>query len=195
MAAGLVAIGAVLNVTVAWTCALLVDLGHQRVDELYGDIGDEHHWEVYRWKGIAGTRILSRCWTSFAPGPYNHGDPSDLLARWGRIETPADPLPPSRSEIDEGWGVPMRSMGCHMTEQWSAEADKSFSRTGIFTLRALKGPGDRSVYLPLRPLWLGFALNTIVYALVVIAIRGVVRDVVRAIRYTPPRHAVHAHPR
>ena len=86
-------------------------------------------------------------------------------------------------------------MGCHVTMQWSDDGDKSFSRTGIFTMRASKGPGNRSVHLPLRPLWLGFALNTIAYALVVIAIRGVVRDVVRAIRYTPPRHAVHAHPR
>ena len=194
MAACLAAIGASLNVAVAWTCALTVDLGQQSVDELYTDIGLEHHWEVYRWKGLSGTRVLSRCWTGFAPGPYNHGDPADLVASWGRTETPTEPLAPSLSEIDDGWGVPLRSMGTYVTVQWSADGEKSFSRTGIFTLRSSAGAGERGVYLPLLPLWLGFLGNTIAYALVVIAIRGAVRDLVRAIRYTRPRHALHAHP-
>ncbi len=194
LAAGLVAIGAVLNVTVAWTCAAVVDLGHQSVEELYTDIGDEYHWEVYRWKNAWGTRVLSRCWRGFASGPYNHGNPADLVASWGWIETPVDPVAPSRSEIDDGWGVPLRSMGCHVTVQWSDDGEKSFSRTGVLTMRSAAGAGDRGIYLPLRPLWLGFAGNTIAYALVVIAIRGAVRDLVRAIRYTRPCHAVHAHP-
>ena len=194
MATGLVAIGAVLNVAVAWACAAAVDLGRQSVHRLYTDIGDEHHWEVYRWKCIWGTRVMSRCWTGPGPGSDNYGNPADLVASWGWIETPVAPLAPSRSEIDDGWGVPLRSMGCHVTVQWSDDGEKSFSKTGVFTMRASTGPGNHGVYLPLRPLWLGFAGNTIVYALVVIAVRGAVRDLVRAIRYTPPRHAVHAHP-
>jgi hypothetical protein len=194
MAAGLAAIGAVLNLAVAWTCAVTVDLGQQSVAELYTDVGLDHHWEVYRWKGLSGTRVLSRCWKGFAPGPYNHGDPADLVTSWGRIETPAEPLAPSLSEIDDGWGVPLRSMGSYVTVQWNDDGEKSFSRTGIFTLRSSAGAGGRGVYLPLLPLWLGFLGNTIVYALVVIAIRGAVRDLLRAIRYTRPRHALHAHP-
>ncbi len=194
MAAGLAAIGAVLNLAVAWTCAVTVDLGQQSVDELYTDVGVDHHWEVYRWKGLSGTRVLSRCWKGFAPGPYNHGDPADLVTSWGRIESPAEPLAPSLSEIDDGWGVPLRSMGSYVTVQWNDDGEKSFSRTGILTLRSSAGAGNRGVYLPLLPLWLGFLGNTIVYALVVIAIRGAVRDLLRAIRYTRPRHALHAHP-
>ena len=193
MAAGLVAIGAVLNVTVAWTSAATVDLGRQSVAELYTDIGDEHHWEVYRWEGLLGTRVLSRCWRGLTAGQYNQGNPADLLASWGWIETPAEPLAPSLSEIDDGWGVPLRSMGCHMTVLWSADGEKSYSRTGIFAIRPSTGFKGRGVYLPLRPLWLGFTANTIVYALVVVAIRGAVRDMVRAIRYTRPGHALHAH--
>ena len=94
MATGLVAIGAALNVAMAWTSALSVDLGHQSVAELYATVGDEHHWDVYRWKCISGTRVLSRCWLGFASGPYNHGDPADLVPHWSRIETPADQRTP-----------------------------------------------------------------------------------------------------
>ncbi len=169
------AVGAVLNLAVAWTCALTMDVGHGQVSELFAEVGSEHHWEVYRWDTIAGTRIMSRCWTGFAPGPYNHGDPADQLSGWGRIDTPTAPLPTARTEIDEGWGLPMRSMGCHFAVQWTADG-KDASDSGVLMFRASTGVGEPGLYVPLAPLWLGFALNTIVYGLVIIAVHGAVRD-------------------
>ena len=169
------AVGAVLNLAVAWTCALTIDLGHGQVSELFADVGPEHHWQVYRWDTIAGSRIMSRCWRGFAPGPFNHGLPAELLSGWGRIDTPTAPRPLARTEIDEGWGLPMRSMGCHFAVQWTTDGKDSLN-SGVLSFRASTGAGDRGLYLPLTPLWLGFALNTIVYALVIIAVRGAVRD-------------------
>lgn len=182
MATGLGVIGAVLNVAVAWTCAVTMDLGRGTISELHAEVGLEHSWEVYRWDNMAGTRVMSRCWRGFAPGPYNDGDPADLLTSWGRIVAPSEPLYPSRSEIDEGWGFPMRSVGCHYALQWTAGGDKSISETGVLKLRASTGPGDRGLYLPLKLLWRGFVLNTLVYALIIVAIHGAVRDGVRMIR-------------
>ncbi len=182
MATGLGVIGAVLNVAVAWTCAVTMDLGRGTISELYAEIGLEHSWEVYRWDNMAGTRVMSRCWRGFAPGPYNDGDPADLLTSWGRIVAPSDPLYPSRSEIDEGWGFPMRSVGCHYALLWTARGDRSATEAGVLKLRASAGPGDRGLYLPLKPLWRGFVINTLVYALVVVAIHGAARDVTRTIQ-------------
>ncbi len=181
-AAGLAACGAVLNIAVAWTCAATMDLGHGTVSELYAEVGTEHSWEVYRWDNVAGTRIMSRCWRGFAPGPYNHGDPATLLATWGRIVAPSEPLPASRSGVDEGWGLPMRSVGCYYDLLWTDQGEKSTSKAGVLRLRKSAGPGQRGLYLPVKPLWSGFVINTIVYALVVVAIHGVVRDIARAIR-------------
>ncbi len=182
MATGLGVFGAVLNIAVAWTCAVATDIGRGTISELYTEIGLEHSWEVYRWDNAAGTRVMSRVWRGFAPGPYNHGDPAGLLATWGRIDVPSEPLPPSHSEIDEGWGFPMRSVGCHFTLLWNDQGDRSTSQVGVLKLRASTGVGDRGLYLPLNLLWRGFVINTIVYALVIVAIHGVVRDVARAIR-------------
>ncbi len=170
------ALGAVLNLAVAWTCALTMDLGHGQVSELFADVGPDHHWEVYRWDTIAGTRIMSRCWKGFAAGPYNHGDPADHLSAWGEIRTPTAPMPPARSEIDEGWGLPMRSMGCYFVVQWTTDGESDSHHTGVLSFRKSSGVGDPALYLPMTPLWLGSVLNTIVYALVIVAVHGAVRD-------------------
>ena len=169
------ALGAVLNLAVAWTCALTTDLGHGQVSELFADVGQEHHWQVYRWDRTAGTRIMSRCWTGFAPGPFNHGDPAKLLSGWARIDTPTAPLARARTEVDEGWGLPMRSMGCHFAVQWTADG-KDAINIGVLSIRKSSGVGEASLYLPMTPLGLGFVINTIVYALVIIAVHGAVRD-------------------
>ncbi len=182
MATALGAIGAMLNIAVAWTCAVTMDLGRGTISELYAEIGDEHSWEVYRWDNLAGTRVMSRCWQGFAPGPYNDGDPSSLLTTWGRIVAPSEPLDASRSGIDEGWGFPMRSVGCHYALLWSDKGDKSASDVGVLKLRTSSGAGDRGLYLPLKLLWRGFIVNTLIYAITVVAIHGVIRDVARMIR-------------
>lgn len=170
------ALGLVANLAVAWMCALTIDVSHGQISELFADVGDEHHWEVYRWERFAGTRILSRCWSGFAPGPYNPGDPAALLSAWGKIDAPTAPLPRARTAVDEGWGLPMRSMGCHFAIQSTADGVVDSFNTGVLTLRKSAGVGEPGLYLPLTPLWLGFVLNTIVYALVIVAVHGAVRD-------------------
>jgi len=169
------ALGAVLNLAVAWSCALTTDLGHGQVSEVFADIPPEHHWEVYRWDTVAGTRIMSRCWTGFIPGDYNHGDPAEQLSGWGRIQTPTAPLAKSRTQIDEGWGLPMRSMGCAFAVQWTTDGKDSI-KTGVLSIRKSGGVGEPSLYLPMTPWWVGSVLNTIGYALVIVAVHGAVRD-------------------
>ena len=170
------AVAAVLNLTVAWGCALAFDLGHGQVSELFADVGPDHHWEVYRWDAFAGTRIMSRCWIGGAAGPFNHGDPADHLSFWGKIDRPTAPLPKFRSEIDEGWGLPMRSMGCYFTVQSTTDGEPESHRTGVLSFRKSTGIGNPALYLPMTPLWLGSAVNTIVYALVIVAVHGALRD-------------------
>lgn len=167
--------GLVLNPAVAWAFALLTDVSRSQVSEVYAELDGETHWEVYRWESMAGTRILSRCWSGIAPGPYNHGDPNDQLSGWGRIEEPVTPLPRALSEVDEGWGLPMRSMGCRFSVR-STDDGRDSHNSGVLSIRKSAAAGERGYYLPVIPLWPGFALNTIVYAMVIFAAHGAVRD-------------------
>lgn len=170
---GALALGAVINVAVAWGCATVLDLGHGRVSELYVELPGERHWEVFRWDNAAGTRVLSKCWTGFAPGPYNPGEPQDLLAWWGRIEPPDS----TGAAIDEGWGLPLRTMSLHTVTEAAPGRTVETPAIGVFRVTMPRGV----VHLPLVPVWGGFLVNTVVYALAVIVAWAAMRDLVRAI--------------
>jgi len=171
------ALGAVINVAVAWGCAAAFDLGHGRVSELYAELSGERHWEVYRWDNAAGTRVLSTCWTGFAPGPYNHGEPQDLLASWGRIEPPDS----TGAAIDEGWGLPLRTMSLHIVTESAPGHTAETPEIGVLRVTMPRSIGGTAVHLPVLPLWGGFLLNTVTYALAVAVAWAAIRDLVRAI--------------
>ena len=181
MIAGALSLGAVINVAVAWSSAMATDLRRGTMTELYAKLSDEHHWEVYRWNHAAGTRIFSKCWSGLASGPFNHGDPGELLASWGRIERPGT-APPSGAEIDEGWGLPLRSMSLHTVATRDDGGAIQTMTSAAIRLRKPQGFTRRGILLPLLPAWRGFVFNTIVYALAVVVIRAAVRDITRAIR-------------
>jgi hypothetical protein len=174
---GALALGAVINVAVAWCCAATLDLGHGRIGEVYAELPGERHWEVYRWDNAAGTRVLSKCWTGFAPGPYNHGEPRDLLASWGRIEPPDS----TGAAIDEGWGLPFRSMSLHAVTEPAPGRVIETPAIGLLRVTMPRSVGGPAVHLPLLPLWGGFLLNTVVYALAVVVAWAAIRDLVRAV--------------
>ena len=180
--AGLLAAGAALSVAVAWTSALTLDVSHGRLTELYTELGQEHHWEIYRWDNAPGTRVFSRTWYGFAPGPYNNGDPADLLASWGRTVPPDPDTPEVVSYIDEAWGFPFRSVACRTVSRPTPEGRHTTVSSHVLRLTKPRRPGGSSLYLPLRPVWGGLAVNSLLYALLVLVIYAVARDIRRAIR-------------
>jgi hypothetical protein len=180
--AALLVIGAALNVTTAWACALAVDIGDAPARELYAALGSENHWEVFRWDRGAGTRVMSYCWNGRAPAPCNPGRPETLLAHWGSIDPPEPAAPALVSRIDEAWGFPMRSMLGRFESRPTADGTASVTRRGVLSLRPAEPGGERGLYLPLIPIWTGFLVNTALYALVVLVACAGVRDLSRSAR-------------
>jgi hypothetical protein len=175
------AIGAVINVATAWSCALALDLGAAPTFELYTALGAEHHWEVFRWEDGPGTRVLSRCWSGTAPAPYNAGDPENLLPGWMDIDRPRPDAPEDISHIGEAWGYPMRSMSYRSVSRPLA-GKTSTATSGLVLLRSAERRGGRGLYLPVTPIWAGFSVNTLLYALVGLVVYAVARDLVRMVR-------------
>ncbi|MHC4422958.1 MAG: hypothetical protein ACYS1E_20550 [Planctomycetota bacterium] len=182
---GALALGAVINVAVAWGCAAAFDLGHGRISELYAELPGERHWEVFRWDNAAGTRVFSKCWTGFAPGPCNHGEPQDLLASWGRIEPPDL----TGAAIDEGWGLPLRTMSLHIVTEPAPGRAVETPAIGVLRVTMPRSVGGATIHLPALPLWGGFLLNTVIYALAVVVAWAAIRDLVRAIERRRARMA------
>jgi hypothetical protein len=178
----LLAIGAVINVATAWACALMFDIGAAPAWELYTPLGAEHHWEVFRWDGGPGTRVVSRCWAGLAPAPHNLGWPEELLPGWMSIDPPDRDAPVIVSRIGEAWGYPMRSMSCRSESRPAADGTMTTATSGVARLRPADRRGGRGLYLPLNPVWIGFSVNTALYALLGLVVCAAGRDLGRLVR-------------
>ncbi|MHC4414192.1 MAG: hypothetical protein ACYS0G_02790 [Planctomycetota bacterium] len=188
IASGLL-LGAVINVAVAWTCAAVVDLGGGTAKELYVPLAESHHWWVVRWDRAGGSRIFSRCWSGLAGGPYNEGDPERLLARWGHIERPDPDAPEPLTQVVEAWGLPSRALWLRAETRPASTGTATTSTAHVFRVRRAGPQGEGGISLPLEPVWLGFAVNTVLYALAVLVVTAVARDARRALRRPPGQRA------
>ncbi len=171
----LLPLGAVISVAVAWGGALTSNLAAGNLLELYAEIENGWHWEVYRWDTAMGTRLLSRSWEGMAPGPYNHGDPAALEPRWGAIPRPDRSAPQEQADVLEGWGFPFRALGCRASMRMDGDEFKTVT-TGVLDLRDPQVPGARGLYLPLHPLWGGLALDVLLAGLCTLVVYAMARD-------------------
>lgn len=178
----LLAVGAAINVAVAWIGALTVDIGAGVVSELYSPLPDDHHWEVFRWDNGPGNRIVSQCWSGPAPRPANLGDPADLLSGWGHIEPPDRDRPQPASHIDEAWGFPMRSMSCRFESRPGPAGAAINADANVLRLRGADRSGAGGLYLPLKPVAPGFAVDTLLYAMLAMVLYAAARDITGVVR-------------
>ena len=173
--------GAVVNVAVAWALAAIVD-----DPDLYGSEStsaflrlepadpDGIKWEVHSSSTIGTTAIQSFRW---------RGDPQQGLLMHDDSTNPSQLIPASFSlgtlpgpiEFERRWftsrGWPMRALWCE-EEAWLESAGNR-TRLGASGGAALPDWGPRSRFgyprvLPLRPIWIGFAVNTILYWLILL---------------------------
>jgi hypothetical protein len=187
----LLAIGAVVNIAAAWASALALDIGAAPVSELYTPLGPEHHWEVFRWDAAAGTRVVARCWHGMAPSPFNPGEPELLLPHWSNIDPPNRDAPEAVSHVGEAWGYPMRSMSCRFVSRPAADGTMTTDTSGIARLQSADRRGGSGLYLPTKPIWTGFSVNTVLYALAGLVVYGAMRDTSRRLRGRRTPDAVH----
>ena len=168
-------LGAVVNVAVAWGLAVVHNGIYDRFSD--GEEGrasaDGDSWEIARFDYFGTTRLVGIPSTKELVGSgYEAEYVPGLLPSWSRMNDPPSTLPANAdrkygiqwdmvflSEIARGW--PLRSFTC--THYKSYPDLIIHTKDGILLHVDSKFRLQR-ITLPLRPIWTGFALNTILYA-------------------------------
>lgn len=163
----LVSGGAVVNIAVAWICALAVNVYDKPTMET--QIAEEYRPNAYtivRHRVALGATALTSHRTR---APDDGADTSTLdqrLREWGDLETLAEqrlfePATASSNRLGrtiDGRGLPYRSLWC--------EIDLARGVYGGWEVNiAYSWPGGMPRVLPYRPLLIGFALNTVIYGI------------------------------
>ena len=182
-------LGAVVNVAVAWGLAWKLDVsrGHTtRKSLIDAEVGKEtpyHLWGVYRLERPGAMRVFSYHMTA-STGSSDGRDPGSLLPSWNQdyfLEIQRDEWN-KLARMQDGRGWPMlalwgQAVADSMSSQPFCEVEYAILLTYyIDPSLYFFGPSPfLSVYrevsilwqvrfLPLHPIWRGFAINTVFYA-------------------------------
>ena len=183
-------LGAIVNVAVAWGLAWKLDVtrGHTTVKNLIeAEVGKEtpyHLWGVYRLKRPGAMRVFSYHMTA-STGSSDGRDPGSLLPSWNQdyfLEIQRDEWN-KFARMQDGRGWPMLALwgqavaDSKMSSQPFCEVEYAILLTDFIdrTLFSFGPSAFLSLYrevstlwqvrfLPLHPIWLGFAINTVFYA-------------------------------
>jgi hypothetical protein len=168
----LIVAGAIVNVAVAWGCALWVDVSASLPDALITDTNDGF-WAVASMASHGTRVVFSQHVKSGETGLHGSSDPSTLVPGWAPLQQPTSefvslPIPAVEHRIVNGRGWPRVSLWCERLEVVGPDAvdspppDLPPLLGGIETGLTWKTGVPRD--LPLRPIWPGFAINTLFYA-------------------------------
>ncbi len=172
-------LGAVVNVAVAWGCAVTIDtsLATHRAGMVDGRDED---WDVIRYSRQGATLLWSQQGSPVSDDDHRRGPhPSQLLPSWcGFAQSTAEFASGERHyeiRYADGRGWPMLALWCktrHDYEVWAWEEgypSKRIEQPVAWGIQTQLPPWKISYYdsprtLPLRPIFPGFAFNTIFYA-------------------------------
>jgi len=159
-------VGIALNVAVAWVCIGGLDEGYTEVFSA-DDAG--RYWFVHQLKCIGLTRINSSWssgWGRKAGRPPAAAERH--LPNWVPRTPPNYSLDSNveSSRIDQASGFPYLAMASHGLVRFTGDPPRMLeSEVHGLELSPFGPYGGDGQALPLRPLWPGFALNTLCYAL------------------------------
>ncbi len=169
--------GAVVNVAVAWGCAVGVDpfKGSSEPEIAFRATG-QNTWELVRTVRPGMTLLWStRGWRAEPFEIPSHGpQPQSLVPSWNELSSPTSEfLAIAESKPDElvlekrnlhyfGW--PLKSLWCDWYQVSPSNSPASAERGGGYIGTALSPwHGFVPRVLPVRPFWVGFAFNTLLY--------------------------------
>lgn len=154
--------GLVVNVAVAWGCAVFV---HPRPGDWRSDAEwfDGEGWgiDIGRAPGVCDVSLERRQRTR-RPGDITRS-PLEFLPRWCKSLMTSTDL-----NLREGWdGRYAEARGWPFLSMWWDENATDNLIFGGFTTDALpkKYVDDPPIVLPLRPIWSGFVANSLLYDL------------------------------
>ncbi len=185
-------LGSILNVAVAWGCAVWVDRGQSKITTLRRLPG--YTWVVRRGSARGSEFVLSlRSYSDMdVPLPGEGNWPPDLIPSWSTISLKIDPAGPKvggfQTQLQEARGWPMLSMRCTFLRALSGVGVRTRSEVvgglemppRIWTCDIFSKKEARA--LPYIPIPLGFVVNTLLYAAFIglaIAGRSAGRRVIR----------------
>ncbi len=157
--------GAVVNVGVAWGCAAWMEVGGGGYDDAYIAPVDRY-WGV-EWSERWGfSRVMS--WSSPAAGDSRlYASSRPRLPTWAGIQMPDASINPSIEtwQISDAFGWPYLAMAARFSAELSGDPPQIVKSAldGIL-LTAFDPVTEDGRGLPLRPIWPGFAFDTIFYA-------------------------------
>jgi len=170
-------LGAMVNVSVAWGCAAVLNLMGNESSLLTWTLSENESWYLRQWQqpgGVFYNSYRTTLLTSSNSPPPRGPHPADVVPKQGALHIPHAEYARGDSKIQtsgvsfRGW--PMLSMWCEYPE---LSRSSIVEISGGIELPLMEGgfkeyyPGYRSNWpkvLPLRILWQGFALNTLFYA-------------------------------
>ena len=169
--------GAIINVAVAWAAVAFVHpySGNHRAAREWVD--GPIPWEINRWDSCFVTLCISRFSAATPSAPHEIGllKPHEVIPAWSRIQRPVLPgPPPNLAALDVGHVMADQASGWPRRALWCAWGTADLSRDVNYfspierdrwSIPVASAKFPRSA-LPLRPLWPGFAINTVFYAFV-----------------------------
>ena len=186
-------LGAIVNVAVAWGCAMWVDRGQAKLVE--GRTMQGYIWAVRRGSAHGLEFVLwEKTYGNFAAAfPGDEGNlPPDLIPSWSTISHEINPAEPKRyslqSQMQDARGWPMLSMRCTFLRTRSTVGGRTRQEVadGLEMSPRIWASGNCSYRkaraLPYIPIPLGFVVNTLFYAAFIglsIAGRSAGRRVIR----------------
>ena len=180
--------GAVVNVVVAWGCAVLVGIDLNTLDRSTALWNEDGYWHVLEYRELGAAWIISSR-QHLSRLNYDRierdGDPRIFCPSWTSFQQPTKEY---RAQSGHKFSMVNRladARGWPMLALWSESAmtfldprnetvQKRGVRGGVETLFApwqprFIDPWSKVLFplprsLPLRPIWPGFAINTVFYA-------------------------------
>lgn len=172
-------LGVIVNVAVAWGCALLIDPNQVDTPEAGVVRTQKNSLEVAQFTRFGITAWATTWGKSLTLRPLKVGpDPAILIPYWIDLDTPSQEfqateyLAPGELLIEYryiiGYGWPMKGFWCepHRTIG-STNRRELLSQGGFIKIPLSSWQGKFPRVLPTRIIWPGFAINTIFYAVIV----------------------------
>ncbi len=157
--------GAILNVAVAWGCALGVNV--VKSEEKIGGVSDHQEWWGFIRHSRSGAAYVFS-WRMREEGGTTFGlSPDEVVPNWSGFKTPTREY---ESMLRDGEIFQADGRGWPMLALWSVWPDPVRQEQAIpprvkhGILTSLPWWNDYAPrILPLRPIWPGFAINTLFY--------------------------------